>query len=110
MRIIKPSNVVFASDNLERQFYGLRDDDEIKKHIKRAIEDIQKNAFCGTQIPKKLIPGEYVRKYGVRNLWKYDFPDGWRLIYTITTPNKVEIISVLLEWFDHKEYERGFKY
>ena len=36
--------------------------------------------------------------------------DGWRLIYTITTPNKIEILSVILEWFDHPEYERKFHY
>ena len=41
---------------------------------------------------------------------KYDLPDGWRLVYTITTPNKVEIISVILEWFNHPEYEKRFHY
>ncbi len=110
MRIIRPSKVVFADGKLEEEFKNLDDDDDIKKFIKRAIDDIKKNAFCGIPIPKKLIPKEYVKKYGIQNLWKYDLPDGWRLIYTITTPNKIEIISVILEWFNHKSYERRFKY
>ncbi|MEA1904772.1 MAG: hypothetical protein U9M97_02690 [Candidatus Hadarchaeota archaeon] len=38
-----------------------------------------KDAFCGIQIPKKLIPREYSRKYGIDNLWKYDLPGGWSL-------------------------------
>ena len=110
MRILRSSKAVFATDELERDFYSMKENDEIKIYIKRAIQDIQKNAFCGVQLPKRIIPKEYVQNYGATNLWKYDLPDGWRLIYTITTPNKVEILSVILEWFDHKEYERRFRY
>jgi len=110
MRILKPSRVVFANDKLEKAFYKLDKNDEIRRYIIRATLDIQKNAFCGIQLPKRLIPQEYYKKYGVDNLWKYDLPDGWRLIYSITTPNKVEILSVILEWFDHPDYERRFGY
>ena len=110
MKLIKPSDVIFAEEKLERKFNCLSEDDEIKKYLKRAIKDIQENVFCGIQIPKKIIPNEYIKKYKINNLWKYDLPDGWRLIYSITTPNKVEIISVILDWFNHKDYERKFKY
>lgn len=34
---------------------------------------------------------------------------GWRLIYTISG-NKIEIVSIILEWMDHKSYERRFGY
>ena len=108
--MIKPSKVIFADDKVEKEFYGLDDNDEVKKYVKRAIMDIKVNAFCGIPIPKRLIPEEYAKKYGVKNLWKYDLPDGWRLVYSITTPNKIEIISIILEWFDHPEYERRFGY
>ena len=110
MNFIKKSKVVFANDKVEKEFYGLDDNNEIKSYIKRAVIDLQNNAFCGIQIPKRLIPKEYNQKYGVQNLWKYDMPDGWRLVYTITTPNKIEILSVILEWFSHPEYERRFGY
>lgn len=43
------------------------------------------------------------------NLWKYDLPDAWRLIYTIKE-DEIKILSIILEWFDHKEYERKFNY
>jgi Txe/YoeB family toxin of Txe-Axe toxin-antitoxin module len=110
MKLIKKSEVKFADNSVEREFYSLKEGDEIKEYVKRAIRDIQSNAFCGIQVPKRIIPKEYVKKYGVTNLWKYDLPDGWRLVYSIITPNKVEIISVILEWFDHKDYERRFNY
>jgi len=106
----KPSKVVFISDELEHDFNSLREDDHIKKAMIRAIQDLKENAFCGIQIPKKLFPKEYTQKYGINNLWKYDLPKGWRLLYTITPENEVELISAILEWFDHKEYEHRFNY
>ena len=108
--MIKPSKVVFISDELEKDFNELNDDDPIKKGMIRAIKDLQQNAFSGIQIPKRLFPKEYVQKYGIKNLWKYDLPNGWRLLYNVTPENEVELISAILEWFDHKEYERRFKY
>ena len=108
--MIKPSKVVFISDELERDFNTLKDDDPIKKAMVRAILDLKENAFSGIQIPKRLIPKEYIKKYEINNLWKYDLPRGWRLLYTIAPNNEVELISAILEWFDHKNYERKFKY
>jgi len=108
--MIKPSKVKFISEKLQNNFNSLSDDDPIKKSIKRAIKDLQDNAFFGIQFPKKLIPKEYIQKYGVKNLWKYDLPQGWRLIYTITAENEVELISAILEWFNHPEYEKRFHY
>lgn len=77
--------------------------------INQALDNIEKNAFCGVQIPKKLIPKVYVDKYDVKNLWKYDLPKGWRLIYSVAN-DEVVVISLIIEWFDHKMYERKFKY
>ncbi len=108
--MIKPSKVVFISDELEKDFNILKDNDPIKKGIVRAITDLKENAFSGIQIPKRLFPKEYIKKYEINNLWKYDLPNGWRLIYTITPENEVELISAILEWFDHKNYERKFSY
>ncbi len=108
--MIKPSRVVFVSDELEYDFNVLKDDDPIKKGIVRAINDLKENAFVGIQIPKRLFPKEYVKKYGITNLWKYDLPNAWRLLYTVTAENEVNLISAILEWFDHKGYEKKFKY
>ena len=108
--MIKPSKVKFISEKLQENFNSLNEDDPIKKSIKRAIKDLQNNAFFGIQLPKRLIPKEYIMKYDVKNLWKYDLPQGWRLIYTITAENEVQLISAILEWFNHPEYEKRFNY
>jgi hypothetical protein len=83
---------------------------ELAKQLLKAKEDILENAFCGIQIQKDLIPKEYIQKYNINNLWKYNLPNAWRLLYSITTPNKIEIISVVLDWVSHKYYERILGY
>jgi len=70
---------------------------------------ITENPLCGIKIPYKLWPKEYISKYDIKVLYKYDLPNGWRLTYTIKG-QKIEIISVIIEWFCHKKYERKFKY
>ena len=108
--MIKRSKVKFISEKLEKEFEFLPEEDFIKKSIRRAIEDLKQNAFCGIQIPKRIFPPEYIKKYCITNLWKYDLPNGWRLIYTIVSENEIKIISAILEWFNHKDYERMFHY
>ena len=110
MKMIKKSRVVFADENLQKEFENLSENNQIKEHIKRAVGDLQINAFSGIQIPKRLIPEVYIRRYRIDNPWKYDLPDGWRLVYSIISQNKVEILSVILEWFNHRGYERRFNY
>ena len=77
--------------------------------MERAIADLKQNPMCGKRIPKKLWPREYSVKYGITNLWKYDLPSAWRLVYTIQT-DEIMILSVIIEWFSHKEYEKRFSY
>ncbi|MBI5392586.1 hypothetical protein HZA96_01835 [Candidatus Woesearchaeota archaeon] len=82
-----PSEYRFADENIRDAFYRLERGDsqeqELFKLIKQALTNIEENAFCGIQIPKRLIPRQYAQKYGVANLWKYDLPRVWRLIYSI---------------------------
>ncbi|MEK6863843.1 MAG: hypothetical protein AABX27_00995 [Nanoarchaeota archaeon] len=82
---------------------------ELHNAIKKAIDMLEENAFCGTQIPKRQIPAVYYEKYNVKNLWKYNLPKAWRLIYTIKH-EEIEVVSIILEWLPHKEYERKFGY
>ncbi|MBW2967584.1 type II toxin-antitoxin system RelE/ParE family toxin [Candidatus Woesearchaeota archaeon] len=88
---------------------------DIKTHnqllaaIEREKDNLLLNPHRGIQIEKKKIPKEYVADYGLTNLWKIDLPGYWRMIYTITG-NEIEIISILLEFMDHKTYDKKFGY
>lgn len=111
--MILSSKIRFADKKIQEAFYELEKGDSSEKElfgiINQAMDNLEKNAFCGIQIPKKLIPEEYRKKFGVENLWKYDLPRGWRLIYSIAK-EQVMVLSLIVEWFDHKEYERRFNY
>ena len=107
------SHIKFAEEKLKEALVKLKisktEDQKLYKWINRALDDIEEDAFCATQVPKKLIPKVYIEKYGIDNLWKYDLPSGWRLIYSVAN-NDVIVLAIIIEWFSHKEYERKFKY
>lgn len=107
------SRIQFANEKVKKAFEELKNckicEKDLYKHLVRAFKDIEENAFCGIQVQKRLIPKGYIKKYGIKNLWKYNLPDAWRLIYSIEA-NEVLVISIVLEWIDHKEYERIFGY
>jgi len=111
MVLRKPSDkVVFADDDTEKAFNKLSENSPLKKSLRRAISNLKENAFCGERIRKELIPREYTKKYGIDNLWWYPLLKGWRLVYSVTSVNKVEILAIIIEYFDHKNYERRFGY
>ena len=108
------SAVKFGDENLKKAYHELEsgkfEDKQLKEWLDRAVADLRKNAFSGIQIPKRLIPQVYQAKYGpLTNLWKYNLPNAWRLIYTIKR-DEVVVLSVVLEWMTHKEYEKRFGY
>lgn len=105
--------VVFADKKVKESFEKLKEskteDQKLYTWLNRAFNDIYENAFCGIQIPKKLIPKKYLKKYGIDNLWKYNLPGAWRLLYSVAR-DEIIVIAIVLEWLQHNEYERRFGY
>jgi hypothetical protein len=108
-----PSHIRFADEKLKESFYKLENGDnsgkELFSSINKAMDFLEDNSFCGVQVPKRLIPREYVTKYKVKNLWKYNLPKGWRLMYSIVN-DEIIVISLVLDWLNHKDYEKKFRY
>ena len=77
--------------------------------IKQKIEFLKDNPEYGLHIPKDRIPKEYVIKYDINNLWKANLSGAWRMIYTIRG-SEVEIISLVLDILNHRDYEKKFGY
>ena len=50
-----------------------------------------------------------MQNYDANNLWKIDLSGAWRMVYTIRG-GEVEIISLILDIINHKNYEKKFKY
>ena len=107
------SRVVFADDRLRKAYEKLEDssteDRRLFNWLNDAFDKIAENAFSGIQIPKRLIPKVYIKNFGIDNLWKFNLPNAWRLLYSVAR-DEVVIVSIVLEWLPHKKYERRFKY
>ena len=105
--------VAFGDEAVQKAFEELKkgrfEEKQLVSHIQRAIDDLKENPLMGIKIPSRLWPKEYIRRFSINNLRKYNLPDGWRLMYTLAG-NEVEIVSIILEWLPHKEYDRRFKY
>ena len=105
--------IAFASEKLKQAFLELKqgkfEEKQLAESIEKAMLALKENAFAGVSIPKRLWPLEYVKSFGINNLRKCNLPKAWRLVYTVKK-SETETVSVLLEWFDHKNYENRFKY
>ncbi len=105
------------SNEFNKDFIKLKDKAEkgnseakyLVELIKKASIKLSKDKEAGKKIPKKLWPKEYIKKYDIKNLWKYNLNSYWRLVYTITA-NEIDFFLIYLDYLDHKKYNRKFKY
>ena len=71
------------------------------RSINRVRDLLKQNPFAGDQVKKKQIPPKYIQKFDVENVWRIELADRWRLVYTIT---------FVMDIFDHKDYDKVFRY
>jgi len=104
------SQVFFVSDKVKQDFEELNngkfEEKELSKWLINSFEGLENNAFSGIQIPKKLFPKDYGH---LDNLWKLNLPNAWRLLYTVNRDEN-NLIVIIIEWLNHKKYEKRFKY
>jgi len=108
---------VILSPEAEEVYKKLNSDAEnnkqsrmILKAINNKIDLIKKNIHYGNPIAKNLIPEEYKQKYSIINLFRVELPAFWRMLYTLTNSEKVEIIAFVLDIIDHPTYDDKFGY
>jgi len=77
--------------------------------ITRKIELIKSNPLVGDNIAKVLIPRAYRDKYLVKNLYRVELPNFWRMLYTLTD-EELKIIAFVVDVVDHKGYNERFGY
>jgi hypothetical protein len=79
--------------------------------LTQKFDNLKLNTHYGQAVPKQFIPNEYKALYGVKNLFKIDMPNYWRMLYTITDgENGTEVIVLVLDIFSHEEYNKKFGY
>ena len=83
----------------------------ILNSINKKVELIKANHHYGHPISKKLIPQEYKDKYDIKNLFRVELPNYWRMLYTLADDeSKIEIIAFVLDLVDHITYDKKFGY
>lgn len=110
------SKIVF-SDDAKKVFLKLKNKNPITKKeltllkaIEYKFEIIQSKPSYGIRIKKRFIPKEYKLTHGIKTLYRVKLPMFWRMLYTITGDNSIEIIAFVLDIVNHKVYNRTFKY
>ena len=78
---------------------------QLLKSIKEKIELIKKNPFYGNPIPKRLIPKQYI----VKNLWRVELTNYWRMLYEVAG-DEIKIVCFILDYMNHKKYNKLFGY
>jgi len=83
--------------------------EKLQNEINDAKKLLKEDCCIGNKIQKNLWPKKYIQKYDIKNLWRYELQQGYRLIYTIISDGN-NISSILLDLFNHTDYEKLFKY
>ena len=114
VKLSEEANVVFEELNKivgEEKRKGIEGSfhQTLLRSIIRVRDLLKENPFAGDQIKKRQIPDKYIDKYDAENAWRIELADRWRLVYTITG-NQVEIITFIMDMYDHKDYDKVFGY
>ena len=118
----KPVRVIFL-DDADSEYKRLNDivgqqliegkenseEMQLFRSIKQKVEFIKANPFYGDNVPKAIIPREYIIKYNAKNLWRVELTNFWRMLYTIKG-DQIEVICFILEITDHDRYNKIFGY
>ncbi len=107
--------VKLSPDAKEIYFYLKQSKYKVDKSILKAIEYkkelIKADHRYGNPISKKLIPRYYKEKYDIKNLYRVELPNFWRMLYTIRAGGtEIEIIAFVIDIVDHEKYSKRFGY
>lgn len=80
----------------------------IIKSVERIINILKENPQYGNPIKKDLIP-DSLKKQGIKNLYRVELSNFWRMLYTIEG-NRIEILLFILNILDHPAYNKLFGY
>ncbi|MCK4550972.1 MAG: hypothetical protein KAT91_03385 [Candidatus Aenigmarchaeota archaeon] len=111
IRVILSSQAEEVYGHLNKEAPSSKIERSILNAINKKIEFIKVNPHYGNPISKKCIPKEYIEKYSIKNLFRIELPNFWRMLYTLTDgESEIEIIAFVLDVFDHNKYNKKFGY
>ena len=106
----KSVRIIFSESSEKTYQELLHDKSKKARSLLRAIDIkcsiLKQNIHYGQPISKKLFP----KNYRIKNLFRIELPQFWRLFYRLNKVQENEIIVFILAILDHKEYNRLFRY
>jgi len=98
-------------DELKNKPAAFKKEKSILRAIDQKVELIKIDKHYGTPVAKQLIPLEYKENCKAVNLFRVELPCYWRMLYTLTKEDStVEIIALIVDVVNHKEYNKKSKY
>ena len=111
VRVILSPEAEIAYKLLDMRAKNFKTERAIFDSLNQKIDILKQNYHYGNPIAKNLIPMEYKPKYGVKNLFRVELPDFWRMLYTlVNNGSNSEIIIFILDIIDHDVYNKKFGY
>jgi len=83
--------------------------EQLLASINNAICNLKLNPYYGDLVPRKYLNKAIVNRYGTDKLLRVELVGFWRMLYTIIG-DEAKIIAFILEYMDHKEYNKKFGY
>ncbi len=104
---------IFMKGQAKESFLELKKrDDKESLALLRSIERIRnillQNPQYGDPIAKDLIPEQF-KKEGIKNLYRVELSNFWRMLYTLEG-DKIDIFLFILSIADHPAYNKLFGY
>jgi len=96
--------VVKGKSSKKKPTYG-----QLLSSINTAIKNLKANPYYGDLIPRKYISKGVFQRYGTDKIFRVELVGFWRLLYTLIG-EEVKIIAFILEFMDHKRYNKIFGY
>ncbi len=78
-----------------------------RKKLRELAIRLRREPFLGNRIRRNQIPRAL---RGLPNLFRLEFPDGWRALYTVASQAPFGSQLRIIWIGDHKRYERRFGY
>ena len=82
---------------------------QLLKSINRTIDLLSENPYLWEYIPKKYITKKLFEQYDTNKIFRVEIVGYWRLLYTLIG-KETHIIAFILEFMDHKSYDKKFNY
>jgi len=106
----RPSPAVFRSKELNDFLKELSPKDNRRRWVEDMEDILKENIFAGEPIPKSRIPTQYIRRYGVNNLYRYAHPKGYRSCYSLIYKDGLGVCPLIIDIMSHIQYDRVFHY